>query len=254
MKGYPDNSEILVVPPINVPGMMHVARYHNLRIVPVDIIPPSAKDDDIILGRRIKNHLWIDVEGIQSKVTDKTVAIMVVHPFGIVTADAETMKKLRRVADKHQLELWEDCAECFVGLGGEAIVAATDKIRSPKSTRGTDESQISCYVGSTVHADVRFFSFGTIKTATALGGGIALLRTFEASKRMERLQQSLYTKQQTCREYFYRVMTAFILNFIADSPLRVGILSRVCHICGLNFDTIVTYAVRGFRVPNLVGS
>jgi alkyldihydroxyacetonephosphate synthase len=267
MKGYPDNSEILVVPPINVPGMMHVARYHNLRIIPVDIIPPTSAsagtaekkednhddDDDRCNNKNNHHSMWIDVEGLKSKVTDNTVAILVVHPFGIVTADPDTMDKLRRVADNHRLELWEDCAECFIGLGsGEKVAVGSDELGgSLKSTSITDEeSSLACYVGSSAHVDVRFFSFGTIKTATALGGGIALLRNSEASKRMERLQQSLYTKQQTHREYFYRIITAFILNFIADSPLRVGILSKLCQLCGLSFDTVVTYAVRGFYVPN----
>ena len=269
MKGYPDNSEILVVPPISVPGMMHVARYHNLRIVPVDIVPPSAStgaeakkdnhddddDDDDQCNNNQNNHQsrWIDVEDLQSKVTDSTVAIMVVHPFGIVTADPDTMEKLRSVADNHQLELWEDCAECFMGLGsgGKVTVASDELGDSLKSTSITDEeSSLACYIGSSVHADIRFFSFGTIKTATALGGGIALLRNSDSSKRLERLQQSLYTKQQTHREYFYRVITAVILNFIADSPLRVGILSKLCQLCGLSFDTVVTYALRGFHVPN----
>ena len=255
MKSYPDNSEILVVPPINVPGMMHVARYHNLRIVPVDILLRSAKNEDISSNdQRNNNQRWIDIESTKSKITDKTVAIMVVHPFGIVTADSDTMENLRRVADNHQIELWEDCAECFVGLG-----KGVDGVRRIKTTSddnmtyptNTTESSPSFYVGSAAYSDVRFFSFGPIKTATALGGGVALLRTFEASNHMERLQQTLYTNQQTCHEYFFKVITAFILNFIADSPLRVGVLLRVCQIFGLDFDTLVTYAIRGFRVPTM---
>ena len=39
-------SEILVAPPISVPGMMHVARYHNLRIVPIDIDFRRRKEDN----------------------------------------------------------------------------------------------------------------------------------------------------------------------------------------------------------------
>lgn len=216
MKGYPDGSEILVVPPISVPGMMYVARYHNLRVVPVDID----------LNQHNNNSQWIKIEDLQSKITEKTVAIMIVHPFGIVTTNVEIMENLRSVADNHQLELWEDCAETFTGLGHQN------------------------YLGSSAHADLRFFSFGTIKTATALGGGIALLKNNDATKHMCRLQQNLCNKQQTRGEFFRKVTTAIALNSIADSPLRVGTLSAFCDLCGLSFDTIVTYSVRGFVLPN----
>eukprot|EP00536_Pseudo-nitzschia_multiseries_P002156 jgi/Psemu1/182928/e_gw1.28.150.1 len=230
MKGYPDGSEILVVPPISVPGMMHVARYHNLRIVPVDIDQrQGGKDGDVTLDTSSTNR-WINFEELQSKVTNKAVAIMLVHPFGIVTTDDEMLRKLRSIADKHQLELWEDCAETFTGLGSEN------------------------YLGSKTHADIRFFSFGTIKTATALGGGIALLKNGDVANHMNRLQQSLYTSQQTQMEYFRKVLTALVLNFIADSPLRVGLLSWLCVLCGFSFDVLVTRSVRGFHLPNSTGT
>jgi len=220
MKGYPDDSEVLVVPPISVPGMMYVARYHNLRIVPVDIKRGHGKKDNL-------DNRWIDLENLKSKVTEKTVAIMVVHPFGIVTTNTDSMEQLRCVADNHKLEIWEDCAEIFTGLGHES------------------------YLGSNTHADIRFFSFGTIKTATALGGGIALFKDATTAKHMYRLQQSLQSIQQTRGEFFRKVATAIILNSIADSPLRVGTLSKFCDLCGLNLDTIITYSIRGFTLPEI---
>ncbi len=220
MKGYPDDSEVLVVPPISVPGMMYVARYHNLRIVPVDIEHTDGKKDN-------HERQWIDIDNLKSKVTEKTVAIMVVHPFGIVTTNTETMNNLQCVADSHELEIWEDCAETFTGLGDEN------------------------YLGSNTHADVRFFSFGTIKTATALGGGIALFKDATTARHMYRLQQSLHNIQQTRGEFFRKAATAIILNSIADSPIRVGTLSKFCDLCGLNLDTLITYSIRGFTLPEI---
>jgi alkyldihydroxyacetonephosphate synthase len=217
MKGFPDQSEILVVPPINVPGMMLVAKHHNLRIVPVDIDEAQQQ--------------WIDLPSLRSKITNRTVAILQVHPFGMVTTDEESFAQLRAVSDAHGLELWEDCAECFTGLNGHV------------------NEEECCYVGHP-QADLRFFSFGPIKTATALGGGIAVFRDTATCQQVERLQYSLYHRQQTQREYLGRVLVAWILNFIASSPIRVGLLSYACQVVGVDFDTLVTSAVRGFRITN----
>lgn len=269
-KAYPDDSEIIVVPPINVPGMMWVAKYHNLRIVPVDIvmsvgltatatatstttIAASAtnidsddddNDNDDVKKKTKKHHEWIDINELKTKITSKTVAIMVVHPFGIVTVGYDTMKELRDIADNFRIELWEDCAECFVGLDGVDTA----------STRLSESSSSYCYLGNAEYSDVRFFSFGTIKTATALGGGVALVRNLDSAKHMERLQQSLYTKQQTCCEYLNKVLVAFGINFISDSPYRVGLLYRIMQVSGLNFDSIITYSIRGFNTPYTNGS
>jgi acyl-CoA-binding protein len=127
---FPPESEIIVSPPINIPGMMQVLQHHNLNVIPVDV-----PQDGVVS---------VNVDAIQQAITDKTVAIMIVHPFGMMSTTNDDMKSLRSLVDKHELHLLEDVAECFTGLGEK------------------------CYKGSDA-ADVSFFSFGTIKTATALG-------------------------------------------------------------------------------------
>lgn len=59
------------------------------------------------------------------------------------------MTHIAGVAARHGLLLWEDCAQVFTGLGG--------------------------YLGHQ-ESDATFFSFGVIKRATALGGGVARVR------------------------------------------------------------------------------
>lgn len=59
------------------------------------------------------------------------------------------MTHIAGVAARHGLLLWEDCAQVFTGLGG--------------------------YLGYR-DSDATFFSFGVIKRATALGGGVARVR------------------------------------------------------------------------------
>lgn len=207
-KNYSDQSEVIVFPPISVPGMMHVAKFHNLRIVPVDI-----EEID-----------WWNSKGIQESINERTVAIMLVHPFGMLAVSDSQLIELRQLADKHRLELWEDCAECFTGLGKD------------------------CYLGSPV-SDLRFFSFGMIKTATALGGGVAIFRDAKVAKQIQRSQLLLH-KRQTALAFLRRILLSAILNFVGSSPLRVGLLAALCSACGLNFDKVITSAVRGFQVAN----
>mmetsp|Transcript_40059 Transcript_40059/g.96714 ORF Transcript_40059/g.96714 Transcript_40059/m.96714 type:complete len:2288 (-) Transcript_40059:1058-7921(-) len=207
-KQYPQNAEVVVFPPITVPGMIHVAKCHDLKLVPVDI----------------GESTWWNGEGIEQAVTEKTVAIMIVHPFGMVSTSLDQIQKLRVLAAKHNLDLWEDCAECFTGFGEK------------------------CYLGSE-DADVRFFSFGMIKTATALGGGIAIFRKKDVAQQIQRLQYSLCRRQSTI-EFFKRVVLSLVLNAVAISPHLFGFLVSCCSIFGIDYNNFVTRAIRGFPVSN----
>lgn len=60
----------------------------------------------------VKEDHTIDPDDIESKITDKTKAIVVVHLYGIV-ADLDPILK---IAKKHNLKVVEDCAQCFGGV------------------------------------------------------------------------------------------------------------------------------------------
>jgi dTDP-4-amino-4,6-dideoxygalactose transaminase len=49
----------------------------------------------------------LDASKIEEKLTDKTKAILVVHLYG----QTSNMEEIRRIADKHQLKVVEDCAQ-----------------------------------------------------------------------------------------------------------------------------------------------
>ncbi len=53
----------------------------------------------------------IDVSRIESAITPKTKAIIVVHLYGQMC----DMREIRRIADKHALKVVEDCAHCIEG-------------------------------------------------------------------------------------------------------------------------------------------
>lgn len=54
------------------------------------------------------DHMEIDADAIEQKITDKTKAILPVHLFG----QCSRMDKITKIAQKHNLVLVEDCAQC----------------------------------------------------------------------------------------------------------------------------------------------
>lgn len=211
VRNFKAGSEVIVVPPINVPGMMRVLGFHDVKIVPIDL-PEDCTE-------------WIDVKTIRNAITKDTVAIMIVHPFGMISVSNEQFEELRQIADGANIELWEDCAECFVGLNEKNSFLGYSK------------------------SDVRLFSFGLIKTTTALAGGVAIFRDCVVRQDVERLQDS-WQQVHSPLSYLGRSMLALALNFIADSPWRVGLLGKLCDIFGFDFDSFVTKSLRGFNVQD----
>lgn len=217
-KQYPSGSEVIITPPINIPGMMKILQYHKLKVVGVDL-PESSGDAPVVA---------VDCDAIEKAVTNGTVAILVVHPFGMVSATEPDMLRIGRFATDKKLDVLEDCAECFMGLGPD------------------------CYLGSP-HSDVTFFSFGLIKTATALGAGVVVLRDESLCQSMTRLHFSLY-KVQTSGEYLFKVIKSVILRLIADSPLLYALFAYLVSLLGWDFDTVVTPLLRSFNEEKSGGS
>ena len=93
---------------------------------------------------------------LQHALTAQTKAILVAHLFG----SRIDLHEIAAFADQHNLMLWEDCAQAYCG----------------PHFRGHPAS------------DVVMFSFGTIKTHTALGGGILVVRDERVRLQMEAIQ------------------------------------------------------------------
>ncbi len=69
----------------------------------------------------LEDTFLIDPKDIESKISDKTKAIMPVHMYGNVCNMTEVMK----IARKNNLYVVEDCAECFLGEDDQGRKAGT---------------------------------------------------------------------------------------------------------------------------------
>src|SRR5262245_21305060 len=100
----------------------------------------------------------IDLDSLKQAITPRSRVILVAHLFGT----RQPLGDMFEVARRHDLLVAEDCAQAFAGRH---------------------------YTGDP-RADVTMFSFGPIKTATALGGALLCVRDREVLTRMRKRQAS----------------------------------------------------------------
>ncbi|MDI3339850.1 MAG: aminotransferase class I/II-fold pyridoxal phosphate-dependent enzyme [Sphaerobacter sp.] len=161
--------------------------------------------------------LSVPVAHLERALTPRTRAILVAHLFG----SRMPLDDIARFARQHGLLLIEDCAQAFTG----------------RDYRGCPES------------DACLFSFGPIKTATALGGGIVTVRDRAVLTRMREIQAS-YPVQSRWR-YLKRVGTFGVFKLLA-APLPYRAFTAACRALGREHDAIISGALRGFPGPGLM--
>jgi perosamine synthetase len=151
------------------------------------------------------------VETWEKAVTPKTRAILAAHLFG----SRMPMEPLVKFSQRHGLLLFEDCAQAFAGVG---------------------------YAGH-AEADASMFSFGVIKSNTALGGAVLKIRNSEILHSM-RVAQTAYRRQSRLH-YLKRLLKYGLLKALSSRPI-CGLIMRIFGILGGNYDCWVNRAARGF--------
>ncbi|MFN0060699.1 MAG: DegT/DnrJ/EryC1/StrS family aminotransferase [Planctomycetota bacterium] len=149
--------------------------------------------------------------------TERTRAILVAHLFGGQTPLASVVE----FAERHGLALIEDCAQAFVGRGFTGHAAAA----------------------------LALFSFGTIKTATALGGAIAIVGDPQVLAAMRRREQEYETASTLA--FVRKLARAAVIQAIAG-PRRFGGYVALLRALGRDLDTTVQKTVRGFPGADLL--
>lgn len=161
--------------------------------------------------------LTIDAGELERAVGPRTRAILVAHLFG----SRMPLDAIMAVAHHYRLLVIEDCAQAYDG----------------STYRGDPRSDIS------------MFSFGPIKTFTALGG--ALLRFKDhALLQAVRAQQAGYPLQQ--RRTFVRRMVLFGVLKVLAHRLPLLMFVTFCRLRKLDHDRVLSQAVRSFAGGDLI--
>jgi perosamine synthetase len=148
---------------------------------------------------------------LEAALTPRTRVVLVAHLFG-GRMDLDVVAGFAR---EHCLILVEDCAQAFMGPG---------------------------QVGDTV-ADVSMYSFGTLKTSTALGGAVLWMRDHTVLRTMRRVQIGYPVQRRTA--YMKKLLSSLGLVTVTR-PRPYGLLAQFCAWLGADLDAIVNRAVRAF--------
>jgi perosamine synthetase len=150
-------------------------------------------------------------EQVIQGITPRTRMLVVAHLFG----GQNDLAPLARICRRHGLLLVEDCAQSF---------------RGPQDT-------------GDVLADVSMFSFGILKTATALGGALFTIRDLTLLDRM-RVVQADWPLQPAAAQLKRIAQAAAFVSL--TRPLPYTLVERLAAITGANFDHRVNSAAKAF--------
>jgi perosamine synthetase len=156
-------------------------------------------------------------ETIEAALTQATRAIVVAHLFGARVP----LEPILDIARRHGLLVIEDVAQGLSGLDDRGHPAA----------------------------DVAMFSFGPIKTATALGGGLLIVRDGKLLARMRAVQAG-YARQS--RWSFLSRVAKYAALKGASHPRSYGALVAVLRRMGRDYDRLFAGLVRGFAGAELL--
>lgn len=151
--------------------------------------------------------LSVSADALRAAITPRTRAVLVAHVFG----SRMDLGPVVEVAREYDLLLIEDCAQAYDGS----------------------------YAGAK-GADVSMFSFGPIKTQTALGGGVLRVRPPGLLEAMRRRQDEW--PEQPAGEYLRRVAKYALVLLVLTPP----VYGAIARLSGGRHQRLLKSAVRGF--------
>lgn len=159
----------------------------------------------------VENGFSPCLQSLRQRITPATRVLVVAHLFGFRVP----MEPILEIARQHNLLVVEDCAQDY---------------------RGTQ------YLGHP-DADVAMFSFGPIKTATALGG--ALLRVRDSDLRQRMCDTQSHYPVQSRRAHCVRLLKYSVLKALS-ARLPFGVAARCCGAAGCDPDALIGRLARNF--------
>jgi len=192
---FPVGSEILVTD-INIPDMFKIVAGHNLTAIP---LPVNKQTLNILPAQ------------LESAITPATKAILITHLFGGIMETDE----LITIARKHNLIVFEDCAQAYAGNVYE----------------GNPES------------DIVMFSFGLIKTNTAVRGAVIKIKDSALYAGVS-LRNEQYDKQDTT-SFLKKLFKTALIKFLTTKAIYT-LFYNLVKASGKDFEEVLAGFTKGF--------
>jgi perosamine synthetase len=160
------------------------------------------------------DDLSVDLDSLEQGITPRSRVILVAHLFGT----RQPLDQIIEIARQHDLLVAEDCAQAFAGR------------------QFTGHPQ----------GDVAMFSFGPIKTATALAGALINIRNPAILERMRGLYSTYPVQPRGV--FAKRVFKYGLMKLFSYWPM-FGALVASMKFLGRDPDQFVSSVVRGFPGP-----
>lgn len=206
---FPVGSEVLVSA-LTIPDVKRIIEHHNLKVVSIDVDPAT-------LAPKLDNANRL--------AGPKTVAILIAHLFG-TRVPVEPWIAFAHIAHRERygqpLQLWEDCAQAFIGLDDPHL--------------NHDQT------------DVAMFSFGPIKTSTALGGAVLRFRDRSIADSVKRKRDELPIHSRI--RFSKRLVKYLALKFLSHPRFFPWFVRRVER-KGMTLNEVISQAMRGFSGDEL---
>lgn len=161
------------------------------------------------------NTMTPPAEAVVRAIGPRSRAIVVAHLFG----GRSPIDQIIDIARRHRLLVIEDCAQAFAG----------------------------CQYQGHPLAEVSMFSFGPIKTATALGGAVLHVRDTALLQRLEAAHQSWPVQPDA--QFRRRLLKYAMLKFLS-ARIIVRSVVGMYRAMGWDYDRMINGSVRGFPGPD----
>jgi perosamine synthetase len=165
--------------------------------------------------------LEIMEDSLKKAFTEKTKVVIISHIFGAVPP----MNAAISLAQENNCYVFEDCAECFTG---------------PAGYKGHPQS------------DITAFSFGTIKTSTALGGSVMLFA--DSDLRDQVVEKYMQYPTRPVSDIASRLTKYLVLHNVMRPDFYGALVRSWTSLTGRkSFDNTVTKLSRGFPGSDILG-
>ncbi len=161
--------------------------------------------------------LSLDFDRFESLISEKTKVILFAQLFGAIV----DLQPLSERCKQHGILLIEDCAQAFCGTK---------------------------YQGSSF-ADVSLFSFGPIKSSTALGGAVVIARSAEFIEKIEEAERTYHRKSEY---WFLRRVVKYLLVKLLSFPIIYGLFLRLLSLLGYDLEETINRVSRSFSKGPLI--